>query len=84
MSHIIDFIDEKHKIYRVPNFCNATLDDVVKSKTGKRLLSQLMFFCLALEEIDPIELLIKHNYLIKSSESDHIPEDLEIPVLKRQ
>lgn len=88
MSHIVDFIDSKYKYYKVPNFNNCHLDDVSKSKTGKHLLSQLLFFCLALEDIHPLDLLCKHNYLVKhpniNYDVDFIPEDLEIPVLKRQ
>lgn len=79
------YLDEKYKKCTVPNFFGSELDDVLKSKTGKNLISDLFLFCLSMEGLHPFELLIKHKYLIKPVEdSDFIPEDLEIPVLKRQ
>lgn len=79
------YVDEKYSKCLVPNCFNSTLGDVIKSNTGKNLITDLFLFCLALEDIHPIEILIKHGYLIRPDDNlDIIPEDLEIPVLKRQ
>lgn len=86
MSDFISLIRESDKKLIVPSFFNASLEDVIKSNSGKKAYNDMVIACLKTNSMFPADLLLAHKFLINpsESESESIPEDLEIPKLKRQ
>lgn len=81
MNFFESFLAE-YQYCTVNAFFGANLKDVLASNTGKNAISQMFIHCMKNENLNPFELLLKYGFIQKIN--DEIPEDLEIPVLKRQ